>query len=248
MIKWYKHILAQGVRSLYKRILLKLSGEALTGESGQTFDNFIIDKIVLQIKSIIDKGIQTSLVIGGGNFWRGRSANPEMDRCKADQIGMLATVMNAIYVADFLNQRGLSAVVMTPFAIGTMTEMFSKDLAIEYLSQNKIIIFAGGIGHPFFSTDTVTALRACELQADAILYAKSIDGVYNDDPAKNPDAVKYDTIKCKEIVEKNLKVIDIAAANLCYEQSIPVVIFGLLEENSIIKAALGEKIGTLVTI
>ncbi len=233
---------------MYKRILLKLSGEALTSESGQPFDNFIIDKIVLQIKSIIDKGIQTSLVIGGGNFWRGRSANPEMDRCKADQIGMLATVMNAVYVADFLRQRGLSAVVMTPFAIGTMTEMFSKDLAVEYLSQNKIIIFAGGIGHPFFSTDTVTALRACELQADAILYAKSIDGVYNDDPAKNPDAVKYDTIKCKEIVEKNLKVIDIAAANLCYEQSIPVVIFGLLEEDSIVKAALGEKIGTLVTI
>ncbi len=233
---------------MYKRVLLKLSGEALASESSQPFDNDIINKIVSQIKSVVHKGIQVSLVIGGGNFWRGRSADSEMDRCKADQIGMLATIMNAVYVADFLKQKGLSAVVMTPFAVGAMTEIFSKDLALEYLSQNKIIIFAGGIGHPFFSTDTVTALRACELKADAILYAKSIDGVYNDDPAKNPNAVKYDYIKCKEIIEKNLKVIDISAAGLCYEQSIPVVIFGLLEKNGIVRAAMGEKIGTIVTI
>ncbi len=233
---------------MYKRVLLKLSGEALAGDGEAPFDNNIISEIVSQIKFIIKKGGQVSLVIGGGNFWRGRSANPKMDRCKADQIGMLATVMNAVYVADFLKQKGLSSVVMTPFTIGTMTELFSKDLALKYLSENKIIIFAGGIGHPFFSTDTVTALRASELQADAILYAKSIDGVYNDDPAKNPDAVKYDTIRCKEIIEKNLKVIDIAAANLCFEQSIPVVIFGLLEDNCIVKAAMGEKIGTLVTV
>ena len=233
---------------MYKRVLLKLSGEALAGDGEAPFDNNIISEIVSQIKFIIKKGGQVSLVIGGGNFWRGRSANPKMDRCKADQIGMLATVMNAVYVADFLKQKGLSSVVMTPFTIGTMTELFSKDLALKYLSENKIIIFAGGIGHPFFSTDTVTALRASELQADAILYAKSIDGVYNDDPAKNPDAVKYDKIRCKEIIEKNLKVIDIAAANLCFEQSIPVVIFGLLEDNCIVKAAMGEKIGTLVTV
>ena len=233
---------------MYKRILLKLSGEALAGDGEKAFDNNVIGGIVNQIKTIINKGIQVSLVIGGGNFWRGRSSNPEMDRCRADQIGMLATVMNALYVADFLRQKGLSAVVMTPFSVGTMTEMFSKDLALKYFSENKIIIFAGGIGHPFFSTDTVTALRASELQADAILYAKSIDGVYNDDPAKNPSAIKYDTIKCKEIIENNLKVIDIAAANLCFEQSIPVIIFGLLEDNSIVKAATGEKIGTLVTV
>lgn len=233
---------------MYNRVLLKLSGEALASSESTPFDNKIIAEIIGQIKEIINKGVQVSLVIGGGNFWRGRSANPEMDRCKADQIGMLATVMNAIYFADFLRQEGLSATVMTPFPVGTMTEVFSKDLAVKYLSEGKIVIFAGGIGHPFFSTDTVTALRASELQADAILYAKSIDGVYNDDPAKNPNAVKYDTIKCKEIVEKNLKVIDIAAANLCYEQSIPVVIFGLVEDNGIVKAAMGEKIGTLVTV
>ncbi len=233
---------------MYKRVILKLSGEALAGNGKEVFDNNVIHKIVEQIKLIIDKGIQVSLVIGGGNFWRGRSANPAMDRCKADQIGMLATVMNAIYVADFLKQNGLCSLVMTPFAVGTMTEMFSKDAALDYLSENKIIIFAGGIGHPFFSTDTVTALRASELQADAILYAKSIDGVYSDDPAINPDAVKYDTIRCKEIIEKNLKVIDIAAANLCFEQSIDVVIFALSEENGIVKAAMGEKIGTIVTV
>lgn len=232
---------------MYKRVLLKLSGEALAGRSKDVFDNNIIEKIIEQIKSIIDEGISAALVIGGGNFWRGREANPSMDRCKADQMGMLATVMNAVYFADFLRQKGLLSVVMTPFSVGNITEVFSKEAALKYLSENKIIIFAGGIGHPFFSTDTVTALRAAELDADAILYAKNIDGVYSDDPAKNRDAVKYDAIKCREIVEKNLKVIDIAAANLCCEQAIDIVIFGLSEENGIVRAAMGEKIGTLVT-
>lgn len=171
-----------------------------------------------------------------------------MDRVKADQIGMLATVMNAIYVADCFRQKGVEAVVMTPIKIGTVTEEFSKDLANKYLEEGKVIIFAAGIGHPFFSTDTVTALRACELEADAILFAKAIDGVYDSDPATNPDAKKFDEIPCKDIVEKNLKVIDIAAANLCYENKIPVVIFGLAEEGGIVKAAKGEKIGTVVTV
>lgn len=233
---------------MYKRVLLKLSGEALAGNSDETFDNNIISGIVGQIKSVMENGTQVSLVIGGGNFWRGRSANSAMDRCKADQIGMLATVMNAIYFADFLRQNSINSVVMTPFAVGTMTEMFSKEKALQYLEKGVVIIFAGGIGHPFFSTDTVTALRASELEADAILYAKSIDGVYSDDPALNPDAVKFDTIECKEIIEKNLKVIDIAAAGLCYEQKIPVVLFGLSEKNSIKRAANGEKIGTTVTV
>ena len=232
---------------MYKRIVLKLSGEAISSEAG-TFDNKIISGIVDQIKTIIEMGTQVTLVIGGGNFWRGRSANPEMDRTKADQIGMLATVMNAIYVADFIRQKGGSATVMTPITIGTVTEPFSKDLAEKYLAENKVLIFAAGIGHPFFSTDTVTALRACELNADAILFAKNIDGVYDKDPAVYPDAKKFDEIPCKDIVEKNLKVIDIAAANLCYEQKIPVVLFGLAEENGIVKAAQGEKIGTVVTV
>lgn len=233
---------------MYNKVVLKLSGEALGGDTGKSFDNNTIFSIIDQIKQIIEMGTKTTLVVGGGNFWRGRSANPDMDRVKADQIGMLATVMNAIYVADCFRQKGVEAVVMTPIKIGTVTEEFSKDLANKYLEEGKVIIFAAGIGHPFFSTDTVTALRACELEADAILFAKAIDGVYDSDPATNPDAKKFDEIPCKDIVEKNLKVIDIAAANLCYENKIPVVIFGLAEEGGIVKAAKGEKIGTVVTV
>ncbi len=233
---------------MYNKVVLKLSGEALGGDTGKSFDNNTIFSIIDQIKKIIEMGTKTTLVVGGGNFWRGRSANPDMDRVKADQIGMLATVMNAIYVADCFRQKGVEAVVMTPIKIGTVTEEFSKDLANKYLEEGKVIIFAAGIGHPFFSTDTVTALRACELEADAILFAKAIDGVYDSDPATNPGAKKFDEIPCKDIVEKNLKVIDIAAANLCYENKIPVVIFGLAEEGGIIKAAKGEKIGTVVTV
>ncbi len=233
---------------MYNKVVLKLSGEALAGDSAQSFDNKTIFSIVEQIKKIIDMGVKTTLVVGGGNFWRGRSANPDMDRVKADQIGMLATVMNAVYLSDCFRQKDMDAVVMTPIKIGTVTTEFSKDEANRLLDEGKVIIFAAGIGHPFFSTDTVTALRACELEADAILFAKAIDGVYDSDPASNPNAVKFDEIPCRDIVEKNLKVIDIAAANLCYENKVPVVIFGLAEENGIIKAAKGEKIGTVVTV
>lgn len=233
---------------MYKRVVLKLSGEALAADSGKCFDNETISSIVKQIKEVKQNGTQVTLVIGGGNFWRGRSSNPEMDRVKADQIGMLATVMNAVYFADFCRQRGMEAVVMTPFAVGNITELFSKDRANRLLDKDVILIFAGGIGHPFFSTDTVTALRASELNADAILFAKNIDGVYDSDPAVNPNAKKFSEIPCKDIIEKNLKVIDIAAANLCYEQGIPVEIFALAQENGIVRAANGEKIGTTVTV
>ena len=158
---------------MYKRIVLKLSGEALAGEKkDNSFDNDVIDGIIGQIKCLIEKEIQVSLVIGGGNFWRGRSANPKMDRTKADQIGMLATIMNAVYVADSFRQAGIKAVVQTPFQVGTISEEFSKDKALEYLSQGHVVIFAGGTGHPFFSTDTITALRGAELDADALFFAK----------------------------------------------------------------------------
>lgn len=233
---------------MYNRVVLKLSGEALAGDTNDNFHNEIINKIIVQIKSLIDMGTEVSIVVGGGNFWRGRSANPSMDRVKADQIGMMATIINAMYLADACVQSGLDSLVMTPFCVGTMTEQFSKDKAIEYLKSKKVLIFAGGIGHPFFSTDTITALRAAELSADAILFAKSIDGVYDSDPAINKDAKKFDAIPCKDIVEKNLKVIDIAAANLCCEQKIPVIIFSLLKENAIIDIAMGKKIGTVVTV
>lgn len=234
---------------MYKRIVLKLSGEALAGEKvGANFDNDVIKGIVSQIKAIMDNGTQVTLVIGGGNFWRGRSADSEMDRTKADQIGMLATVMNAIYVADLLRQQGIGAVVQTPFKCGTMTEEFSKDSALEYLSNKKVVIFAGGLGHPMFSTDTITALRGAELEADGLFFAKNVDGVYDSDPAQNPNAKKIDEIKCEDIIKNNLKVIDLTAASLCFEQKIPVVIFGLNDEDSIIRAVGGEKIGTIVTV
>ena len=234
---------------MYKRVVLKLSGEALAGDkSNVKFDNEVIEGIVLQIKELIKSGTQVTLVIGGGNFWRGRSADSQMDRCKADQIGMLATVMNAIYVADFLRQKGVKAVVQTPFKCGTMTEEFSKDSALEHIENGEVVIFAGGLGHPMFSTDTITALRGAELEVDGLLFAKNVDGVYDSDPATNPNAKKIDEIKCEDIIKNNLKVIDLTAASICFEQKIPVVIFGLNEENSIIRAAKGEKIGTIVNI
>nr|WP_317356732.1 UMP kinase [uncultured Tyzzerella sp.] len=233
---------------MYKRVILKLSGEALAGDTDKYFDNETINAFILQIKEIIQKGVEVCIVVGGGNFWRGRSANENMDRTKADQIGMMATIMNGIYLSDSLSQNNIDSVIMTPFAVGAMTEQFNKQVALNHLKNKKVLIFAGGIGHPFFSTDTITALRACELEADAILFAKSVDGVYDKDPAKYDDAKKFDEIPCKDIVEKNLQVIDIAAANLCYEHKIPVIIFGLLEKNSIIRASVGEKIGTIVTI
>ena len=234
---------------MYKRIVLKISGEALAGDKeGVTFDDCVIKDLIKQIKVILEKGTQVCLVIGGGNFWRGRSADSKMDRTKADQIGMLATVMNAIYVADAFVQAGIGAVVQTPFIIGTMTEQFSKERALAHLQQGKIAIFAGGLGHPFFSTDTITALRGAELDADGLFFAKNIDGVYDSAPAVNPSAKKIDVIRSHDIVKNNLSVIDMAAANLCFQRKIPVVIFGLNEPNSIIRAISGERIGTLVTV
>ena len=234
---------------MYKRIVLKLSGEALAGDNPNVkFDNGIIKGIVNQIKEIMEKGTQVSLVIGGGNFWRGRSADHAMDRTKADQIGMLATVMNAIYVSDFLRQEGVGCIVQTPFKCGTMTEEFSKDLAVRHLENKEVVIFAGGLGHPMFSTDTITALRGAELEADALFFAKNVDGVYDDDPAKKNKKKKIDEIKCGDIIKNNLRVIDLTAASLCFDNGIPVVIFGLNEENSIVRAVNGDKIGTIVTV
>lgn len=232
---------------MYKRIIIKLSGEALAGNTKNTFDDETIDCIVCQIKNIMENKTQVCVVIGGGNIWRGRDSE-NMDRTKADQIGMLATIMNATYLSHKFSKHNLDSIIMTPFIVGNMTEQFSKEKALNHLNTNKVLIFAGGIGHPFFSTDTITALRACELEADAILFAKSIDGVYDKDPVIFKDAKKYDKISCSDIIENNLKVIDITAVNLCYEQKIPVIIFGLLEKNSIIKANNKEKIGTIVTI
>ncbi|NLP45820.1 MAG: UMP kinase [Epulopiscium sp.] len=231
----------------YKRVLIKLSGEALAGEKGFGFDEKNVRRVGEQLIESLQQGIQISVVIGGGNFWRGRSSNT-MDRTKADQIGMMATVMNALYVAEIFRNQGIPTVVQTPFPIGNMTEVFSKEKAITYMEQGYVVFFAGGTGHPFFSTDTTAALRGCEIETDILLFAKNIDGVYDDDPKKNSAAKKYEQISCKQILQQNLKVIDLAAASLCMEQSIPILIFGLNIPESLKKAISGKNIGTLITV
>lgn len=230
-----------------KRVLLKLSGEALAGEKRFGFDEAICKNVAAQVKPAYDEGLQIGVVIGGGNFWRGRTSDA-IDRPKADQIGMLATVMNAIYVSEIFRNAGMKTEILTPFAVGTMTKMFSKDLANECFAQGKIVFFAGGTGHPYFSTDTGVVLRAIEMEAEMILLAKSIDGVYDSDPAKNPDAKKYDTVTIDEVIEKKLQVVDLTASIMCLEQKMPMAVFGLDEEGSIGRALKGQISGTYVTV
>ncbi len=231
----------------FKRVLVKLSGEALAGDKGRGFDHAIITEVSKQLIELTKQGIEVAVVIGGGNFWRGRTSG-DMDRVKADQIGMLATVMNAIYVADVCRSLGANVSVQTPFVIGSMTELFAKDKAIKDLSEGTIVFFAGGTGHPFFSTDTGAALRGAEIEADSLLFAKNIDGVYDSDPKVNKDAVKFDRLSCQDMLAKNLKAIDTTAAALCIDQKLPVVVFDLNAENSIIRVANGEEIGTTIYI
>ncbi len=230
----------------YKRILLKLSGEALAGPNKTGFDEDTCIAVAKQVKEITDKGIEVGIVTGGGNFWRGRTSE-NIDRTKADQIGMLATVMNCIYVSDIFRSVGINTSVLTPFECGSFTKLFSKDRANKYFSKGMTVFFAGGTGHPYFSTDTCAVLRAVETEADIILSAKSIDGVYDSDPAINPDAKKYDEISIDDVINKRLGVIDLAAAVLCMENHMPMMIFGLNEENSIVNTVSGVTKGTLVT-
>ena len=228
------------------RVLLKLSGEALAGDKKTGFDEETVRKVALQVKQLTDKGTQVGIVIGGGNFWRGRTSE-NIDRVKADQIGMLATIMNCIYVSEIFRSCGLKTNILTPFECGSMTKLFSKDRANKYFEKGMVVFFAGGTGHPFFSTDTGIALRAIELDADAILLAKAIDGVYDSDPKINPNAKKYDSISIEEVVEKKLGVIDLTASVMCMENKVPLMIFGLEEENSIVNALTGKFNGTIVT-
>lgn len=236
---------------MFKRVVVKISGEELAGGGGEQFDDKVINRIVDEILEIKAKGTQVSLVVGGGNFWRGRDAKPTMDRVKADQIGMLATVMNAIYVAEAFRERGTDAVIMTPIIVGTVAEQFNDDKAKKYLDSGTLLIFAGGTGHPFFSTDTIAAIRAAELSADAVLYAKPVDGVYDSDPKNNHKARKINKISYSDIIRNELKVIDVTAAQIGAEQRIKGVIFKLSEPGGIICAAAGDyediyKIGTIV--
>lgn len=230
-----------------KRILLKLSGEALAGDKHQGFDEPTVTGVAKQVKQLVDQGIEVGIVIGGGNFWRGRTSET-IDRTKADQIGMLATVMNCIYVSEIFRSVGMMTQVLTPFECGSMTKLFSKDRANKYFAHGMVVFFAGGTGHPYFSTDTATVLRAIEIEADGILLAKSIDAVYDSDPKVNPDAKRYDEVSIEEVIAKKLAVVDLAASILCMENKMPMYVFGLNEENSIVKAMSGEFHGTKVTV
>jgi len=232
---------------MMKRVLLKLSGEALAGEKKTGFDEATVVEVAKQVKQLINKGIQVSIVIGGGNFWRGRTSE-NIDRTKADQIGMLATIMNCIYVSEIFRSVGMDTTVLTPFLCGSFTELFSKDKAVSAMEKGAVAFFAGGTGHPYFSTDTATVLRAIEIEADVILLAKAIDGVYDSDPKVNSAAVKYDEITINEVVEKKLAVVDMTASILCMENKMPMLVFGLNEDNSIVNTVSGKFNGTKVTV
>ena len=230
------------------RVLLKLSGEALAGDKKTGFDEETVVGVAKQVKQLVDYGIQVGIVIGGGNFWRGRTSE-KIDRTKADAIGMLATVMNCIYVSEIFRTEGMETQVLTPFECGSFTKVFSKDRANKYLKKNMVVFFAGGIGHPYFSTDVAMVLRAVEIEADCILAAKAIDGVYDSDPNKNPNAVKYDRLTIQKVVDEELGVIDLAASVICKENKMPMRIFGLNEENSIINAVSDNNFtGTVIDV
>lgn len=230
-----------------KRILLKLSGEALAGEKHFGFDEATVTVVAKQVKQLVDAGTEVGIVIGGGNFWRGRSSET-IDRTKADQIGILATVMNCIYVSEIFRSVGIATQVLTPFECSSFTKIFSKDRANKYFSRGMVCFFAGGTGHPYFSTDTATVLRAVEIEAEGIMLAKAVDGVYDSDPKTNPAAKKYDEVSIQEVIDKKLAVVDLTASIMCLENKMPMYVFGLNEENSIVKAMSGAFSGTRVTV
>lgn len=230
-----------------KRIMLKLSGEALAGDKKTGFDEETVRGVAKQVRQLVDSEIEVGIVIGGGNFWRGRTSE-NIDRTKADQIGMLATIMNCIYVSEIFRSVGMDTEILTPFTCGSFTKLFSKDRANKYFKQGKVIFFAGGTGHPYFSTDTGVLLRAIEVDAEVVLLAKAIDGVYDSDPKVNPDAKKYDELTIQEVVDKNLQVVDMTASILARDNKMPMWVFSLNEENSIVNTVTGKFNGTKVTV
>lgn len=233
------------MQAKYKRVLLKLSGEALAGDKKFGFDEDTILSICKAIKECADLGVEIGIVVGGGNFWRGRSSG-KMARTKADHIGMLATAMNAIAVSDMLDQLGVTTRVQTAIPMQTVAEPYIRDRAVRHLEKGRVVIFGCGSGNPFFSTDTAAALRAAEIEADIILKASVVDGVYNKDPHVYNDAVKYDTITYGEVLEKGLKVMDGAAAALCRDNKMPILVFDMQQPENLIAAVCGENIGTVV--
>ena len=228
-------------------ILLKLSGEDLAGYKKTGFDEETITAVSLQVKQLTDDNVQVGVVIGGGNFWRGRTSE-NIDRTKADQIGMLATVMNCIYVSEIFRSVGMQTEILTPFECSSFTKLFSKDRANKYFNKGTVVFFAGGTGHPYFSTDTGVVLRAVEVEAETILLAKSIDGIYDSDPKLNPEAKKYDEISIDEVIAKNLQVVDMTASILARDNKMPMWVFDLNEKDSIINTVKGSFNGTKVTV
>lgn len=231
---------------VYRRLLLKLSGEVLAGSGNKGIDFETVDKICAAVKNAHDLGIQIAIVVGGGNFWRGRSSG-NMDRTRADHMGMLATTMNSLALCDSLEQMGVDVRVQTAITMQQVAEPYIRNRAVRHLEKGRIVIFGCGTGNPFFSTDTAAALRAAEINADVIFKATNVDGVYDKDPNKYSDAVKYDTLSHTEILSKGLNVMDSTAASLCRENKIDILVFNLNEPENIVKAVKGERIGTLVT-
>ncbi|MDF2567921.1 MAG: pyrH [Oscillospiraceae bacterium] len=229
----------------YKRVLLKLSGEALAGEKKFGLDYSIIIDICKSIKQAAELGVQIAIVVGGGNFWRGRSSGA-MDRTRADHIGMLGTTMNALAVADVLEELGVDVRVQTAISMQAVAEPYIRNRAVRHLEKGRIVIFGCGTGNPFFSTDTASALRAAEIEAEIIFKATMVDGVYNKDPNKYDDAVKYDELSFAEVLSKDLGVMDATAASMCKDNNIPILVFDLGHPENIVKATKGEKVGTIV--
>ena len=229
----------------YKRILLKLSGESLAGDKKTGIDFATVEKICEPIKKLNDIGVQVAIVVGGGNFWRGRSSG-SMDRTRADHMGMLATAINALGVADQLEELGVDVRVQTAISMRQVAEPYIRGRAIHHMEKGRVVVFGCGTGNPFFSTDTGAALRAAEIEADIIMKATMVDGVYDSDPKKNPDAVKYDHVSFHDVLNKDLAVMDSTAASLCKDNNIPILVFSIEEPDNIYKAVCGENIGTLV--
>ncbi len=229
----------------YKRIILKISGEALAGENKFGLDESMLNMVADQVKSVVDLGVQVAVVVGGGNFWRGRTSKT-MDRATADYMGMLATVINSLALQDAFESKGIPTRVQTAIEMREVAEPYIRRRAMSHLNKGIVVIFGAGTGNPFFSTDTTAALRAAEIEAEVILLAKKVDAVYDDDPAVNPGAKKLDRLTHRDLLEKGLGVMDSTAASLCMDNHIPIHVFGLNEKGNVLKAVYGEEIGTLI--
>lgn len=229
----------------YKRVLLKLSGESLAGNEKHGIDFDTVLKFCEPVKKLVDMGVEVAIVVGGGNFWRGRSSG-QMDRTRADHMGMLATVINALGVADALEQFDLQVRVQTAISMQQVAEPYIRNRAVRHLEKGRVVVFGCGTGNPFFSTDTAAALRAAEIEADIILKATMVDGVYDSDPKKNPDAKKFKTLTFQDVLNKNLGVMDSTAAAICKDNNIPIIVFSLDNPQNIVSAVCGEDVGTLV--